>query len=131
MPTSQQLVKDILERIKKIRVEKGYSQEYMADMLSISQNAYHKLERGHTRINLQKFIDISKILEIEISELINGVVIASAKTQSVDGHIYMSFGEADVGGAGIDRQYCTDRSVAQVFAGFAVDTQQSVIGFAG
>jgi len=72
MPTSQQLVKDILERIKKIRVEKGYSQEYMADMLSISQNAYHKLERGHTRINLQKFIDISKILEIEISELING-----------------------------------------------------------
>jgi transcriptional regulator with XRE-family HTH domain len=72
MPTSQQLVKDIRERIKKIRVEKGYSQEYMADMLNISQNAYHKLERGYTRINLQKFIEISKILEIEISELING-----------------------------------------------------------
>jgi transcriptional regulator with XRE-family HTH domain len=72
MPTSEQLVNDIRMRIKKIRVEKGYSQEYMADMLSISQNAYHKLERGHTRINLQKFIEISKILEIEISELING-----------------------------------------------------------
>lgn len=72
MPTSQQLVKDIRERIKRIRTEKGYSQEYMADMLSISQNAYHKLERGHTRINLQKFIEISKILEVEISELING-----------------------------------------------------------
>jgi transcriptional regulator with XRE-family HTH domain len=72
MPTSQQLVKDIRERIKKIRVEKGYSQEYMADRLNISQNAYHKLERGHTRIHLQKFIEISKILEIEISELING-----------------------------------------------------------
>lgn len=72
MSTSQQLVNDIRERIKKIRIEKGYSQEYMADQLSISQNAYHKLERGHTRINLQKFFDIAFILEIEVSELING-----------------------------------------------------------
>ncbi len=72
MPSSEQLVNDIRKRIKKIRVEKGYSQEYMADMLSISQNAYHKLERGRTRINLKKFIEIAKILEIEISELING-----------------------------------------------------------
>ena len=72
MPTSQQLVNDIRERIKRIRIEKGYSQEYMADMLNVSQNAYHKLERGHTRISLKKFIEISKILEIEISELING-----------------------------------------------------------
>ena len=72
MNTSQQLVNDIRDRIKKIRVEKGYSQDYMAEMLNISQNAYHKLERGHTRINLLKFIDIAKILEIEVSELING-----------------------------------------------------------
>lgn len=72
MSTTQQLVDEIRERIKKIRIEKGYSQDYMAEMLNISQNAYHKLERGHTRINLLKFIDIAKILEIETSELING-----------------------------------------------------------
>ena len=72
MSTTQQSVDEIRERIKKIRTEKGYSQEYMADMLSISQNSYHKLERGHTRISLHKFIDIAKILEIETSELING-----------------------------------------------------------
>ena len=72
MPTSQQLVIDIRERIKKIRIEKGYSQEYMADRLNVSQNAYHKLERGHTRISLKKFLDIALILEVEVSELING-----------------------------------------------------------
>ena len=72
MHTSEQLVTNILMRIKKIRIDKGYSQDYMADRLGISQNAYHKLERGHTRIHLEKFIDIAKILEIEISELING-----------------------------------------------------------
>ncbi|MFY0630199.1 MAG: helix-turn-helix transcriptional regulator [Flavobacteriaceae bacterium] len=70
--TTQQLVNEIRERIKKIRLEKGYSQDYMADMLDISQNAYHKLERGYSRIHLRKFIDIARILEIELTELING-----------------------------------------------------------
>ena len=72
MDTTQKLVKDIRERIKKIRVDKGYSQDYMAEMLDISQNSYHKLEKGHTRIHLQKFITISRILEVNASELING-----------------------------------------------------------
>ena len=72
MNTSKLLVEGIRERIRAIRIEKGYSQDYMADMLKISQNAYHKLEKGYTRIHLEKFIDIAKILEIEFSELLNG-----------------------------------------------------------
>jgi transcriptional regulator with XRE-family HTH domain len=69
MKTSKLLVEGIRERIKIIRIEKGYSQDYMADMLNISQNAYHKLEKGHTRIHLEKFIDIAEILEVKFSEL--------------------------------------------------------------
>jgi len=72
MKTSKLLVEGIRERIKIIRIEKGYSQDYMADMLNISQNAYHKLEKGHTRIHLEKFIDIAKILEVDFSELFKG-----------------------------------------------------------
>ena len=72
MNTSKLLVEGIRERIRVIRIEKGYSQDYMADMLKISQNAYHKLEKGHTRIHLEKFIDIAEILEIEFSELLKG-----------------------------------------------------------
>ena len=72
MNTSKLLVEVIRERIRVIRIEKGYSQDYMADMLKISQNAYHKLEKGHTRIHLEKFIDIAEILEIEPSELLKG-----------------------------------------------------------
>ncbi len=72
MHNTQKLVEEIRERIKKVRIEKGYSQDYMAIMLNISQNSYHKLERGHTKIHLQKFIDIANILEVEITELING-----------------------------------------------------------
>ena len=72
MKTSKLLVEGIRERIKIIRIEKGYSQDYMADMLNISQNAYHKLEKGHTRIHLEKFIDIAEILEVNFSELLKG-----------------------------------------------------------
>ena len=72
MSTSKLQVEEIRERIRTLRIEKGYSQDYMAVMLNISQNAYHKLEKGYTRIHLEKFIDIAKILEIEFPELLNG-----------------------------------------------------------
>lgn len=33
-------------KIKKIRNEKGYSQEYMADRLNIAQSTFHYIECG-------------------------------------------------------------------------------------
>jgi transcriptional regulator with XRE-family HTH domain len=69
---AQELIIEIRKRIKQIRFEKGYTQENMADMLNISQNAYYKLEKGYSRIDLCKFIKLSKILEVEVAELING-----------------------------------------------------------
>lgn len=72
MNTTATELKNIRERIKTIRFEKGLTQENLADMLHISQNAYHKLENGHSKMNLSKFIDICKVLEIEVAELING-----------------------------------------------------------
>lgn len=72
MSISKKQVEEIRERIRTLRIDKGYSQDYMADMLNISQNAYHKLEKGYTRIHLEKFIDIAKILEVDFSELLKG-----------------------------------------------------------
>ena len=72
MNTTSTELKNIRERIKSIRFKKGLTQDNMADMLNISQNAYHKLENGHSKMNLSKFIDICKVLEIETIELING-----------------------------------------------------------
>jgi DNA-binding XRE family transcriptional regulator len=72
MNTTTEELEKIRERIKKIRFEKGLTQDNMASMLNISQNAYHKLENGHSKMNLSKFIDICKVLEIEMAEIING-----------------------------------------------------------
>lgn len=72
MKTTYIELKKIRERLKKIRIEKGLTQDNMADMLYISQNSYHKLENGHTKMSLDKFIDICNVLQVEMAEIING-----------------------------------------------------------
>jgi len=65
-------IHEIRKRIIQIRKEKGYSQENIAKMLQISQNAYYKIERGNTKLTLIRFLQIADILEIESTELITG-----------------------------------------------------------
>jgi len=64
MNTSKLQVEEIRERIRTYRIEKGYSQDYMADMLNISQNTYHKLEKGYTRIHLENSLTLQKFLKL-------------------------------------------------------------------
>ncbi len=58
------------EKIRKIRELKGYSQEYMAEKLDISQRAYSKLEREETKLDWGRITGISHILEIDPIDLI-------------------------------------------------------------
>ena len=67
-PTQEQ-VDGYLKTIKNIRLQKGISQYEVANRLSISQNTYFKIEKGKTKLDLYRLIQISNILEFEISEL--------------------------------------------------------------
>ncbi|AOM75953.1 helix-turn-helix domain-containing protein [Pedobacter steynii] len=60
----------IAAKIRVQRMIKGYSQEYMAFRLDISQNAYSKLERGETKLTVRRFYEIAEILEISIDSLL-------------------------------------------------------------
>lgn len=57
-------------KVRIVRQLKGYSQEYMAMRLGISQNAYSKLERGRIRLKNTRVIEISEILEIPTYNLL-------------------------------------------------------------
>jgi|SRR5690625_175725 len=59
------------EKIRKIRELKGYSQQYVASQLNISQRAYSKLEREEIKLDWDRIYQISKILEIEPVDLIS------------------------------------------------------------
>ena len=56
-------------KIRKVRELKGFSQDYVADKLNISQRAYSKIEIGETKINETKINEISKILEVNPTDL--------------------------------------------------------------
>lgn len=59
------------EQIKKIRERKGYSQEYLAEALKISQSVYSDLENNKTKQNLRRLEKIAEILESDIVELLS------------------------------------------------------------
>lgn len=61
---------DVLNNLIKIRTEKGYSQEYMAEKLGMAQNNYSKIERGATKLTLKRLQDISNILDVSLSFLL-------------------------------------------------------------
>lgn len=62
-------INKIISNIRQMRLDRNYTQDYMAMKLNISQNAYSKLELGRSSLSLERLFQISAVLEIEISEL--------------------------------------------------------------
>jgi transcriptional regulator with XRE-family HTH domain len=62
---------EVYEKIRFIRLFKGWSQEDMASKLEISQNSYAKIERGETDVNFSRLKQIAETLSMELSELLN------------------------------------------------------------
>lgn len=62
--------KGILFRIKEVRNEKGYSQEYVAEKLGMKQSGYALLENGRNSMSLKMLLQIAIIIDVEIINLI-------------------------------------------------------------
>jgi transcriptional regulator with XRE-family HTH domain len=58
-------------KIKKIRELKNYTQEYMAELLHVSQPTYSRFEKDDSDITISQLENISKILDIKLEDLIN------------------------------------------------------------
>ena len=59
-------------KIRKQRQTKGYSQDYMASQLGISQNAYSKIESDQTNVKANTLERIAEILEVDKMKLMAG-----------------------------------------------------------
>ena len=64
-------LEDILKKIKAIRKQKGYSHEYVANELEISQVAYSKLEKNETKLTVERLYKLAGIFEVTIGELLD------------------------------------------------------------
>ncbi|MCR9252811.1 MAG: helix-turn-helix domain-containing protein [bacterium] len=71
------LVQDIVlkfgKRVKKLRNEKGWSQEHMAHICGFDRTYIGRVERGERNLSLRNIERICVALEVSISEIFDGV----------------------------------------------------------
>ncbi|MGA9213444.1 helix-turn-helix domain-containing protein [Kaistella sp.] len=60
----------VSKNIRKYRNLKGFSQEYLAEKMNLTQSAYAKIENNDTKLTIDRLNEISKILEIDIANLL-------------------------------------------------------------
>ena len=62
--------RNIGDNIRLLREARGFSQKYMADMLSITQQAYSFVEKKPENTTLKRLKNIAEILEVELITLL-------------------------------------------------------------
>lgn len=85
------------EKIRKIREAKDWSQEQMAEKLNMSLNGYAKIERGESKIYLDKLEQIAQVFDIDVIELMqsDGKNICF-QIESPLGSVYQGVGETQL-----------------------------------
>jgi transcriptional regulator with XRE-family HTH domain len=58
-------------KLRKLRMEKGYKQEYMADVLEISQKTYSNMENDKSSISIDTLKKIAEEYKIDLIELLS------------------------------------------------------------
>ncbi len=62
---------EIGEKIRKVRELKGFSQEYMAQRLDISQKVYSNIENDKRKLDKDVFEQIADVLDIDPAALLS------------------------------------------------------------
>lgn len=62
------------EKLQKLRKEKGYSQEQLADLLDVSRQSVSKWESGTTYPEMDKLLSLCKIFDVTLDDLTNDEV---------------------------------------------------------
>lgn len=66
------------EKLQKLRKEKGYSQEQLADLLEVSRQSVSKWESGTTYPEMDKLLMLCKIFNVTLDDLTNDEVTDKA-----------------------------------------------------
>lgn len=80
----QYLYESIGNEIKKLRIKSRFSQEQLAHKLKLSRASVVNIEKGRQHPPLHLLIDISRVLNINFSSLINDELIIDSKSTVKD-----------------------------------------------
>lgn len=89
---------NIGQKLRKLRNQKGFSQEYLADRLNISQKTYSNMENDRTPITVEILKQLSSELEVDMIDLITDSEIivqynTSQDTSTFNGVVNNNFPE--------------------------------------
>ncbi len=66
------------DKIKFFRLSKNLTQSYVADCLEIDTGNYSRLERGETKISIERLKKIAEILDVELNTLMNNETVSES-----------------------------------------------------
>ena len=58
-------------KIKKLRLLRGFKQDYMALQIGISQTGFSKIETGETNITLERALTIADVFNMTLPEFLD------------------------------------------------------------
>jgi transcriptional regulator with XRE-family HTH domain len=61
------------QRIRELRLKRGYSQESFADVCGVHRTFMGTLERGESNLSFTNLVKVSKALGITLSQLLSGL----------------------------------------------------------
>lgn len=62
------------KRLKEARIRKGLTQDMLSEDMDVSIAYLSRIERGNSQINLKRLIQICELLDISVSEVLEGVI---------------------------------------------------------
>ncbi len=69
--------KDIGERIRKLRLEKGWSQRRLADKIDMTTTHISHIENGTTKLGLPTIIEIANVLNTTVDHILCDSIVQS------------------------------------------------------
>ena len=61
---------NILTNIVKIRNERGFTQDFLAEKIGLKQSGYGLIERGERSLDYEKLLQIALIFEMDVIDII-------------------------------------------------------------
>ena len=63
----------LCQRLRKLRVQRGFTQHEIAEQLEMSQAAYCRMEKGQTDITVMKLLYICGLYGVKVEDLLAGL----------------------------------------------------------
>jgi transcriptional regulator with XRE-family HTH domain len=79
--------------IKSLRLQNNYKQEYVADVLGISQPEYSKIEGGTRRIDAFMITELCKLYDVKMDELLRRDVLRPNHAMASESMVAAAYGQ--------------------------------------